>query len=306
MLIDVAVSVLLFLLVALVSGNNLVACSGSIISGRLVKKSTGIAIAVLGYIAGLYFQGGLLGRSIIALMPYRSPALVLLAFAVANIIFIIAHRFRVPQSLSISFASILVGVSLASGRNVDMRFIALMLAFWVIGSFLSMGVSFFATRASKKIPAKGIWAKLRVIRLAAIATAFLTAFTLGANTFGFLYASVPSSGYYFAVVVVAIILGSAFLSGGELRRMGNEIMPLRYIDTINTQVSSMIAVEIGTLLGIPISNTQTYTSSIYGAGIGYKSRLLLKRPLVAIVSTWLLVAFIGFAVAFASAYLLLH
>ncbi|MEM3661307.1 MAG: inorganic phosphate transporter [Candidatus Micrarchaeaceae archaeon] len=297
---------LLFLLVALVSGNNLAACSGSIISGRLVRKTTGIAVAALGYIAGIYFQGGFLSGSITALMPYKSETLILLAFAIANVIFIIAHRFRVPQSLSISFASILIGISLASGLKMDASFIAIMLIFWIIGSLLSMAIAFSATKASKKIPAKGIWAKLRAIRLAAIVAAFLTAFTLGANTLGFLYAAVPNSPYHFLIVALAIIIGSVFLSGGELRRMGNEIMPLRYIDTINTQVSSMIAVEVGTLLGVPISNTQTYTSSIYGAGIGYKSRLLLKGPLIAIVATWLLVALVGFAAAFSSAYLLLH
>ncbi|MEM0086784.1 MAG: inorganic phosphate transporter [Candidatus Micrarchaeaceae archaeon] len=301
-----AVLALLFLLVALVSGNNLAACSGSIISGRLVRKTTGIAVAALGYIAGIYFQGGFLSGSITALMPYKSETLILLAFAIANVIFIIAHRFRVPQSLSISFASILIGISLASGLKMDASFIAIMLIFWIIGSLLSMAIAFSATKASKKIPAKGIWAKLRAIRLAAIVAAFLTAFTLGANTLGFLYAAVPNSPYHFLIVALAIIIGSVFLSGGELRRMGNEIMPLRYIDTINTQVSSMIAVEVGTLLGVPISNTQTYTSSIYGAGIGYKSRLLLKGPLIAIVATWLLVALVGFAAAFSSAYLLLH
>jgi len=94
------------------------------------------------------------------------------------------------------------------------------------------------------------------------------------------------------------------LSGGELRRIGNEIISLRYINALNSQVVSVLLVELAVLLSIPLSNSQTFIASIYGSGLSYKNRILLRSPIKSIAITWIGGAFASFALAYLFAMLL--
>ncbi len=48
--------VLSFILIALVSGNNMPVCSGSLVGGRILSKRSGIMLTMFGYLAGLYWR----------------------------------------------------------------------------------------------------------------------------------------------------------------------------------------------------------------------------------------------------------
>ena len=78
-------------------------------------------------------------------------------------------------------------------------------------------------------------------------------------------------------------------------------MPVRYLNAIMSQLVSALEVEIATLFGVPLSNTQTFTASLYGAGYSYKARLMRKKPAYVIVTIWLASAILSFLVAFAMA-----
>jgi len=84
-----------------------------------------------------------------------------------------------------------------------------------------------------------------------------------------------------------------------LSTIGGEIIPIRYLNAVGSQVVSAALVEIATLFGVPMSNTQTFVSCIYGAGASYKSRLIMKHPFVITVETWFITAVIAFVLGFA-------
>ncbi len=48
---------LAFLLISLVAGNNLSACSGTIIGGNIVSRRIGILLTFIGYAGGMLLQG---------------------------------------------------------------------------------------------------------------------------------------------------------------------------------------------------------------------------------------------------------
>ena len=301
---------LLFLLVALICGNNLSACSGAIISGGVVDRKTGITIAVAGYIAGFLLEGNLLRTGLIALMPVQSEVLVVIALVVALIVFIAAHMVRIPQSFSITFAMAIIGISLAYGDVSDLHFVSYMIGFWVVSTV----VVIFGVLASMRILRDSlikanIWQSIRDVKLLLVVASFLTAFVLGANTIGFLFVAVEgitNSLYSEMIVLIAMVLGGFLLSSGELRTIGSDIIPVRYLNALVTQSASVIIVEMATVFSIPVSNTQVFTASLYGAGLGYKTRLIRKRPMFDIIIAWVLTALVSLALGFAATAFIYH
>lgn len=297
---------LLFLLVALVCGNNLSACSGAIITGGVVDRKTGISITIVGYIAGFLLQGNLLRTGLIALMPVQSEFLVVIALAVALVVFIISHLLRIPQSLSITFAMAIIGIGIAYGNMSDLHFVSYMVGFWVLSAIATGLVVVMAMRSVRDTLLKSnVWNVIRNIKLLLVIVSFFTAFVLGANTIGFLFAAVSgltNTIYAKIITILAIILGSVLLSSGELRTIGSDIIPLRYLNALISQIASVVVVEIATLFSIPASNTQTFTASLYGAGLSYHTRIIRKKPMFNIIISWILTAaaslFLGFFVTF--------
>ena len=65
-MVHTAIVLLAAVLIALVAGNNLSACSGAIISSRVTSRRTGILITGIGYTLGLGLQGRTLQAGFLA------------------------------------------------------------------------------------------------------------------------------------------------------------------------------------------------------------------------------------------------
>ncbi|HXX38449.1 MAG TPA: inorganic phosphate transporter [bacterium] len=294
-----AIVLLASTLIALVAGNNLSACSGAIISSRVTSRRAGILITIIGYSLGLGLQGRTLQAGFLALMPNRSDVLVLIALATAIVIFVVAHLTRVPQSLSLTLACAILGISTATHGAISEPFVLTMLAFWVFAPVVSVLLIVGSMQCSRQlINERSVWGTIRGIKGLLVALSFLAAFTLGANTIGFVYAAMPRTWYDLVIAVLAITAGSILLSAGEIRRVGNEILPMRYINSINSQLSSVVLVELATLFSVPLSNTQTFTMGVYGAGLSYKYRLLIGKSAKIILSSWLGMVIISFLLGY--------
>ncbi|MFP3289579.1 MAG: inorganic phosphate transporter [Candidatus Micrarchaeota archaeon] len=305
MLGGILILILSFILIALVSGNNLPVCSGSIIGSRIVSRRNGILITIIGYALGLVLEGDMLRTGVHAVLPFKSEQSIIIAFTVAIFVFLIAHKMRVPQSLSVNFTSILLGISMAMHLPINWLFLSFIILFWIIAPIISViAMRPLMHKTYALVKKKKIWSTIKLIRLLLILFSFFAAFTLGANTLGLLYATMPKSLYSLLAALLGIIFGSLLLSGGELRRIGNEIISLRYINALNSQIISVLLVELAVLLSIPLSNSQTFIASIYGSGLSYKNRILLKSPIKSIAITWIGGAFASFALAYLFAMLL--
>lgn len=305
MLGSILILILSFILIALVSGNNLPVCSGSIIGSRIVSRRNGVLIAIIGYILGLILEGDMLRNGVNAVLPFKSEQSIIIAFTVAIFVFLIAHKMRVPQSLSVNFTSILLGISIAMHLPINWLFLSFIILFWIIAPIISViAMRPLMHKTYSLVKKKRIWPTIKLIRLLLILFSFLAAFTLGANTLGLLYATMPKDLYSLLAALLGIIFGSLLLSGGELRRIGNEIISLRYINALNSQIISVLLVELAVLLSIPLSNSQTFIASIYGSGLSYKNRILLRSPIKSIAITWIGGAFASFALAYLFAMLL--
>jgi PiT family inorganic phosphate transporter len=302
---EIFILILSFILIALVSGNNLPVCSGSIIGSRIVSRRNGVLITIIGYMLGLILEGDMLRNGVHAVLPFKSEQSIIIAFTVAIFVFLIAHKMRVPQSLSVNFTSILLGISMAMHLPINWLFLSFIILFWIIAPIISViAMRPLMHKTYSLVKKKRIWPTINLIRLLLILFSFFAAFTLGANTLGLLYATMPKGLYSLLAALLGIIFGSLLLSGGELRRIGNEIISLRYINALNSQIISVLLVELAVLLSIPLSNSQTFIASIYGSGLSYKNRILLRSPIKSIAITWIGGALASFAFAYLFAMLL--
>lgn len=295
----IVVLLLALLLMGIVSGNNLSACSGVMISGKVVGKNTGIGITAVGYIAGLLMEGGFLRSSLLSGVPIISTEYAAVALASALLVFVISNLLRLPQSLSLVLASSAIGASLATGYYVSTGFAILMLSVWLAAPVISVFATMLLMAAARKaINKRHVWKTVRRIKAALIASSFLMAFVLGANTLGLIYAVMPNTQMNQFLAIAAIGLGSIFLSAGALRRIGNEIISIRYLNAAASQFVSSLIMEAATLFGIPVAGTEVLTSSIYGAGVSYRGRLMSWKTAWSITYEWVLTIVAGFAIAY--------
>ncbi len=289
-----------FILVSLVAGNNVSVCFGSAIASRASSKRTGILLSIIGYASGFLLQGEYLGSTVSILLTSVNLFRIDCALLIAIVIFMIADIKRVPQPLTITLTAILIGMNVAMNMGRDAALIASIAAFWIMMPILAFLFMLIVMKwLSRRAPKRKIWSYARFVRLLLLLVSFFTAFTLGANTIGLIWALIPQSGITFILVIAAITIGSVLLSAGPLGRVGNDIIPLRYMNAVGSQFASALVVEAATLFRIPLTSTESFISSVYGAGVSYKRRIIRSRPLITIVSMWILTALVSFAAGFA-------
>lgn len=281
------------LLTAFVSGNNLSAAVGMLIGGRIVSRESGLAIGIIGFLAGLYLQGSELQTASSALLPH-SYVIVFYALAISFVIFAMASVVRAPLSLIMALMGASVGLSLHYGYSIDTGFVRFTVLTWIIAPVVSIAAAFIINRILVRHRFRNSWRAAVILKVSLIVVSFFTSFTLGANTLGFIE-QVAGSGYLvLASMTVGIVLGSIFLSRGVIKRVGEDIYLMRYTNAFSSLLVSSALVEIATFFGVPLSNTQTLTSSVFGTGISYRFKAIYLRPFMTIVLTWAISPLAGF------------
>jgi PiT family inorganic phosphate transporter len=96
--------------------------------------------------------------------------------------------------------------------------------------------------------------------------------------------------------VIAILVGSFFLSSGEVKRVSQELFLMRYPDATVSLTISALLVELATLFSIPLSNTQALSAAVLGTGISYKNRFISLKPFMIIFICWIVVPLTSFGI----------
>ena len=68
---------------------------------------------------------------------------------------------------------------------------------------------------------------------------------------------------------------------------------MRYTNAFVSLVISSALVEGATFLGLPLSNTQTLTSSVFGSGLSYRNKAMASKPFLITVATWVISPMLG-------------
>ncbi|KAA8922402.1 inorganic phosphate transporter [Thermoplasma sp.] len=289
-----AIIVFSFLLVILVAGNNSSAVSGTIIGSKMMNRYVALAVTAGGYIAGYLLEGQFLQHAVNELLPFK-PEYVLYAIIASFIIFTIAFFVKVPISLTMALVGSAIGLSLKLGYSSDFRFLTEIIIAWIAAPLISIGASYIFNDWLSRMPHRNLWSYASAIKGLLIITAIFTAFTLGANTIGFL-GDISGTGLINEIMVsVGSIIGTFFFSSGIMKSVSQNMYMMKYTNAFSSQLVSALVVEVSTLFSIPMSNTQTLTSAVLGSGLSYRAKAIYLKPFLYIVVMWILSPLIGLA-----------
>ncbi len=298
MIFEVALVILVFLAVMLVSGNNLSACVGPVVGASILSKRTGALLGAAGFAAGLLVQGSGMTNSVNNLINNVTTVFQAEVLIVAIIIFIVAQLARVPMSLSMSLVGLLAGFALARGLTAGIPYMTEVVAMWFIAPAAAAAIAYYLLRYINSRKVTDIWKRIRTYKAILILLAFTSAYSLGANTLGLIVATGSFNLATVAAAVVAVFVGSLFLGEGAIRRVSEEFYLMRYSNATVALAASTVLVEIAAFLNIPLSNTQTTTAAVFGAGVSYKSKFLSLKPYIIIVAGWIVAPALSFAIGY--------
>lgn len=297
--IELATLVLTGLLGMMVGGNDLSACSGTIIGSGTVTRRTGIMIALVGYTLGLSMEGPKLFKVREAFLPDETSLQILTVLLATFLILTAGQLAKVPVSLSKTMTGTIVGVSVAVGAWHFTSYVAMILAFWFLAPLVatSLGVLFIAL--DDRYSPRKLWLKLSILKLGLLAAAFASAYVTGSNTLG-LIAGTSNNLTPAAVIIAGLggVAGALTLGRGALRRLTEGIFSLRYPNAFFSQSLGAGTVELAVQFGVPLSTTETVSSGIIGSGLARKMRVMNLRNLSLIVMSWVVSPAAGFLAGF--------
>jgi PiT family inorganic phosphate transporter len=296
---DTVSLVLVGLLGAVVSGNNISACCGTIIGSRMVSRRSGILIAVAGYLLGLSIEGPKLFRVRQAFLPNETSTEIFSILLATLLIFIGGELTKIPLSLSKALTGTILGVSFAIGTLQQTNYLILILLFWVSAPIVATALGMFFVRLDDRYSPRNLWVKLSLLKVGLVVMAFLSAYVTGSNALG-LIAGVPSNQPLIATVAVGIgsVLGASVLGRGALRRLTEGIYSLRYPNAFYSQLLGAGTVELANQLGVPLSTTETVSSGIIGSGLASKMRVMNSRNVFLIIASWIISPALGFLLGY--------
>jgi PiT family inorganic phosphate transporter len=288
--------ILIFVTVAFVSGNNLSVCVGPAVGSRILNRRMGAFLGSLGFSLGLILQGPAMVRSVEALLPNATIELRIEALIVILVIFIIALAFRVPVSLGMSIVGLFLGLSIARGLPTDTGFIVEVVLTWVTAPAIALGLAYYSMCALNKRWPENFWKRLQIYKIVLLVLSFSSSYVLGANTIGLVVATGGFEPVFLLISIIAVFIGSFFLSKGQINRITQELFLLRYPNAAVSLVTTTILVEVATLLNIPLSNTQITTAAVFGTGLSYKTKLVSLKPFLVIIIGWVMSPLLSFLI----------
>jgi PiT family inorganic phosphate transporter len=271
----------------LVAGNNLSASMSTAVGSKAVSTRNAQLLGAASYALGLFLQGNNMARTVRLLLPTASQTLVLELLATTILIFLFAKAVRAPISLTMSLVGLLIGASLASGLKINGLLTTETVLMWFLTPIIAALSTFITVKVTKTRNASKPWRRLMVFRILLILLSFTSAYTLGANTLGLMVALAGFTPMALAVGVASAVLGAIILSRGEMKRVGLELYSLRYTPALVTLAMSTALVELATMIGVPLSNTQALTAGVFGAALGYRFKYIDLKPFMTIVAGWI-------------------
>ena len=155
----------LFLAVAFVSGNNLSACVGTAIGGRVINPRTGMALGAAGFVVGVMGQGTAMTHTVNAILPLSDTLIISKALFVIVFIFLLANIVRIPLPLTMSLVGLLVGVATAHHLPMQVDFLVTVIAVWFVAPALALVLAFYSVRLLDRIRPMDFWRRIAVYKV---------------------------------------------------------------------------------------------------------------------------------------------
>ncbi|RKX42944.1 MAG: inorganic phosphate transporter [Thermotogae bacterium] len=288
---------LLYILPAIFLGwvlgaNDSVSVFGPLVATGVVRYRIATLVSSFFVVLGATVGGGpgITTLSKLTSLNLEQTAVAILAAAVSVLIMILL---RAPSSISQSIVGSLIGLSVATGcGNVNWGSLGEIVALW-IATPLTSGICAFLlykliSHYFRKI--KSVQAQDAVIKAASILGICYGSFSLGANNVanvtGPLTGRLMSVDTALLVGGISIAFGILTFSRRAVLTVGKSIVALDHFSSLISVVASAITVWVYSIVGVPVSATQSIVGAVIGAGLSRGVGLAEKKTLLRIVSGW--------------------
>jgi len=269
-------------------------CVGTTVGSGLLSYRRAIFLVSTFAVLGALLQGGsvmsTVGKGIVA---SELPSLAVLAAMLSAGIFVTVATFlRIPVSTSQAIVGGVAGVGLAVGAELDAGVILRIVQVWIVCPILvgvlAVGVYLVTSNVLRRVPQRSIWQRIPHALL--ILSACYVSFSLGANHVGTAMGPITNLGIDPGWLS---LLGGGAMAAGVLtfgrrvtQTVGSGIVPLDTVSAFSAQIAAALAVHLFSLLGIPVSTSQSVVGAVVGVGLLHGVRTVRMRKIGAIGAGW--------------------
>jgi PiT family inorganic phosphate transporter len=269
-------------------------CVGTTVGSGLLSYRRAVLLVAAFALFGALLQGqevmSTVGKGIVT---SELPSLaVLTAMLSAGIFVTIATFFKIPVSTSQAIVGGVTGVGLAVGADLDTSVIMRIVEVWIVCPILvgvlAAAIYSVASRVLRRISPNSIWQRIPHALL--ILSACYISFSLGANHVGTAMGPITNLGVHPAWLSV---LGGVAVAAGVLtfgrrvtQTVGGGITPLDMVSAFSAQMAAALAVHFFSIVGIPVSTSQSIVGALLGVGLLHGIRAVRMRKIGEIAVGW--------------------
>ena len=269
-------------------------CVGTTVGSGLLGYRRAVWLVAGFAVMGSFLQGGkvmnTVGKGIIT---SDLPSLaVLTAMLSAGIFVTIATIYRVPVSTSQAIVGGVAGVGLAVGADLNPSVILRIVEVWIVCpilvGILAILIYLATSRLLRRISPRSIWQRIPNALL--ILSACYISFSLGANHVGTAMGPITNLGVSPAWLSllggVALAVGVLTFGRRVTQTVGSGITPLDTVSAFSAQLAAAFAVHFFSIIGIPVSTSQSIVGAVIGVGLVHGIRTVRMRKIGEIVVGW--------------------
>jgi PiT family inorganic phosphate transporter len=280
-------------------------------SGVLPYEKSRIIIG-LGVLTGALLEGGKMSNTLFGGLVSNeipnSQTIVLVTLIASILSLFLFTTLRIPCSLSLVTATGFAGSVLASNLTLDVNYMMILIASWIISPLVSAFLTVLVRRPLTALVSRVSLAEADLFsRLSVIFGIFSISYALGANNVGFLnglyvHALHQLADYQIGMTILisaSTIMGIALLGHKITEVVGEKFVVLSPQGIFASMITSAFCIWIFTQAGIPLSITHVLIGSVMGAALTKKVAIFNKRILFNIIIGATASSFLGLGIAFA-------
>ena len=269
-------------------------CVGTSVGSGLLSYRRAIILVSVFVVIGALLQGGNVMKTIgKGIVTSELPNLAIIAALLSSGLFVtLATFFKIPVSTSQSIVGGVAGVGFAAGADMNLAKIGMIAQVWVICPILTGVMAFViywvARSILRRVSATSFWQKTPNALL--ILSACYVSFALGANDVGNAMGPIANMGitpsWLGLLGGVSLAVGALTFGHRVTETVGSGITRLDTVSAFSAQLSAALAVHFFSVLGIPVSTSQSIVGAVIGVGILHGLRTVRAKKILEIVIGW--------------------
>ncbi len=277
-----------------IGANDAANCIGTSVGSELLSfRRAVILVSVFAIIGGATQGANVMNTMAKGIVTSEIPQLgILVGMLSAGIFVTIASTLRLPVSTSEAIVGGVMGIGLAIGGDIDVATLAHIGEVWVICPVLTgvmASLIYLGTRVIlARLGQESFWQKAPKILL--LLSAAYVSFSLGANHVGTAMGPLTNVGISPTLLSllggVSLAVGALTFGGRVTRAVGGDITKLDYLSAFSAQTAAAIAVHFFSIVGIPVSTTQSIVGAVAAVGLLNGLQTVRKGKLIGIAVGW--------------------